>query len=336
MRQVILEDVGKIRFLEVPVPEVKPGKVLIRILRCGVCGTDVHNYYLETIFGKDRYPFHIGHEICGIVSAAGEGVASAAPGDVVVMNPFWTCNSCEPCRMGRNNHCEHLDTIGLHGPGGYSEYTLAPASAVIRVGRDAKIDELTFSEPLGTIVYGAEKLRLSPECDVLVIGTGPIGLLFLQFLKAHPLRSVTVSGIDERGLALAEKLGAGRTVNALRERDHALYDVVIDCTGNAGVAQDTVSMMKFGGQILIFGVCPSDDTVTWHPFTLYQKDISVHTTFALTNAAFQKAVHLILSRTVDVRPLIAGIRPVDELESCIRDIHDGRVVGKILIDPQRK
>ena len=88
MRKVILADVRRIEYIEVPKPEIRPGWVIVKLLRCGLCGTDVHNYYLETIFGKDRYPFHMGHETCGLVDEIGEGVEGLRVGDTVVINPF--------------------------------------------------------------------------------------------------------------------------------------------------------------------------------------------------------------------------------------------------------
>ena len=161
MRKVVLADVGKIEYLEVPIPETKPGWVRVRLLRCGLCGSDVHNFYKETIFGKDAYPFNMGHEAVGIVDEPGEGVTDLEKGDLVVINPYWTCGRCEACLTGHNNNCSHLDTIGLHGPSGNSEYTVAPAASVVKCRPDADPTLLAFTEPVGNVLYALDKLHLS-------------------------------------------------------------------------------------------------------------------------------------------------------------------------------
>ena len=335
MRKVVLAAVGKLEYQEVPLPELRPGWVRVKILRCGLCGTDVHNYYKETIFGKDQYPFNMGHETCGIVDGIGEGVEGLAVGDQVVINPFWTCNSCEPCRMGKNNNCDHLKTIGLVGPSGNSEYTLAPATSVLKTAPGADPDCMAFTEPLGTIVYAMDKVRLSPEQDVLIVGAGAIGMIFFQMLKNALVNSLTVADLSDEKLAFARSLGAEKTVNLAREQSEKRYDVIIDCTGSAKAAENDIHMAKFGGQVMIFGVCPIDSTMTVSPFEIYKKDLSIYASMALNHSAFTRALHLLQSGRVDVKPLIAGVYPVGKLEECIHMVKEGKVNGKIIIDTTR-
>ena len=335
MRKVVLADVGRIEYLEVPKPTIRPGWVTVKLLRCGLCGTDVHNYYLETIFGKDRYPFNMGHEACGIVDEIGEGVSGLAVGDMVVINPYWTCTTCKECLTGHNNNCEHLTTIGLTGPSGNSEYTMAPAASVLKVKKDIDPTLLAFTEPIGTLIYALDKIHLSPLHDVLIVGAGAIGMLFFQMLRNAHINSLTVADIVDDKLAFAKELGAERVVNTAKETDDRKYDVLIDCTGSAAVAEKNFDRMKFGGQILIYGVCPIDSTVTFKPFDLYKKDLSLHATFALTYSSFQRALNLIESGRIDVQPLVAGVYPVGKLEECIKMVKAGKVNGKIVIDTTR-
>lgn len=335
MRKVVLADVGKIEYQEVPKPEVHRGWVRVKQLRCGLCGTDVHNYYTETIFGKDRYPFHMGHETCGIVDALGDGVYNLEVGDLVVIDPFWTCNQCEPCRMGNNNNCERLATIGLVGPSGNSEYTMAPASSVLKARCDVDPTLLAFVEPVGTIIYAMDKLKLSPIHDVLIIGAGAIGMLFFQMLRNAAINSLTVADVVDTKLAFARELGAERIINTARDKDDMKYDVIIDCTGNAKVAESDIECAKFGGQILIFGVCPIDSTITIKPFDVYRKDLSIFASYALNHSAFQRALHLIQNGRIDVAPLVSGVYPVGQLEECIHMVKEGKVNGKIVIDTTR-
>lgn len=335
MRKVVLADVGKLEFLEAPIPELRPGWVRIRLLRCGLCGTDVHNYYKETIFGKDAYPFNMGHEVCGIVDALGEGVKELSPGDQVVVNPIWSCGACKPCHMGQANLCKHRTTIGLMGPSGNSEYTLAPATAVVKTRPDSDPDLLAFTEPVATVLYGLDKLKLNATQDVLIVGAGAIGLIFLQLLKNAQIHSLTVEDVVDSKLAFAKSLGADRVVNEAAEKDGSTYDVIIDCTGSAKVAEEDFRKVNVGGQVMIFGVCPIDSTITLRPFDIYNKDLSIFASYTLTPSAFQRALHLIESGRIDVRSLLAGVYPVGQLEQCIRDVKAGKVNGKIVIDTTR-
>lgn len=335
MRKVVLTAVGKLEFQQAPIPELRPGWVRIRTLRCGLCGTDVHNYYKETIFGKDAYPFHMGHEVCGIVDETGEGVFDLTRGDKVVVNPIWTCGSCEPCHMGRANHCEHKTTIGLTGPSGNSEYTLVPASAVVKTDPEGDPDLLAFTEPVATVLYGLDKLKLDSTQDVLIVGAGAIGLIFLQILKNAPIKSLTVTDVVAEKLAFAKALGADFVVDSAREEDKGKYDVIIDCTGSARVVEEDFKKVKFGAQVLIFGVCPIDSTITLKPFDIYNNDLSIYASYTLTPNAFRRALHLIQSGRIDVRPLLAGVYPVGQLEECIQAVKAGKVSGKIVIDTTR-
>lgn len=335
MRKVVLAAVGKLEYQEAPLPETRYGWVRVRLLRCGICGTDVHNYYKETIFGKDAYPFHMGHETCGVVDAVGDGVQGLRVGDQVVINPFWTCGACEPCRMGSNNNCEHRTTIGLTGPSGNSEYTLAPAASVIKTDPNVDPTLLAFTEPVATVLYALDKLKLDATKDVLITGAGPIGLIFLQLLKHAQINSLTVSDILEGKLHLAKKLGADRVINTAKEEDRRKYDVIIDCTGIPQVVEQQFRKVKFGAQVMIFGVCPIDSTVTLHPFALYSHDVTICTSYALNSSAFTRALHLIQSGRIDIAPLLAGVYPVGMLEECIHNIKAGKINGKIVIDTTR-
>lgn len=335
MRKVVLTAVGKLEYQEAPLPALRPGWVRIKVLRCGLCGTDVHNYYKETIFGKDAYPFHMGHEVCGIVDGVGDGVRDLAVGDKVVVNPIWSCGGCKPCRLGQTNHCEHKTTIGLTGPSGNSEYTLAPASAVVKTDPEGEPDLLAFTEPVATVLYGLDKLRINSTHDVLIVGAGAIGLIFLQILKNAQLHSLTVADVVEEKLAFAKTLGADRVVNTAVQPDENKYDVIIDCTGSAKVVEEDFKKVRFGAQVLIFGVCPIDSEITLKPFDIYNNDLSIHASYTLTPSAFQRALDLIQSGRIDVGALLAGVYPVGQLEEWIQAVKAGKVNGKIVIDATR-
>ncbi|MCG8484249.1 MAG: alcohol dehydrogenase catalytic domain-containing protein, partial [Clostridia bacterium] len=295
MRQLILTGVQKIETKEVPLPEVKPGWVLIKTARCGICGTDAHGYMGETIFGK-VFPFHLGHEVCGYVEKVGNDDSHFKTGDLVVINPFFTCDSCPACFMGQSNNCSTKTTIGLKGPGGFSEYILVPETSTYKADKDMDVDRLTIAEPLANVIYAMDKIKIDSSMNVLINGVGAIGLMFLQLVAGYKPKSITVTDLNDAKLEKAKKIGADITINARSNTDpnDHLYDVIIDCTSSAECVGQSIKKLAFGGQFLNFGVCKMDATFEVNPFDLYKKDATYLSSFALNKSSMQKALDLLI------------------------------------------
>lgn len=334
MKQIQLTAPQLIETLETPLPQVEPGWVLARTLRTGICGTDVHSFFGETIFGK-VFPFHIGHEVCAQVEAAGPQCPGLEPGDIIVVNPFFSCGACPDCCMGRENNCSHRTTIGLKGFGGFSEYVYVPAGSAFRVN-STDYDAMCLTEPLATVVYGFDKLRLDPSMRVLIQGAGPIGLMFLQLARSRNVTRLTVCDLNREKLDKALRLGADAALSPLAADEAAQlegpFDVVIDCTGSIHSMSSAVERIGFGGQILLFGLCPAEQSMEIHPFRLYQKDACLMTSFALNKNSFRRAAALLESGKIDTASLIDSVQPRSQLEACIRRLAQGKASGKIIID----
>ena len=338
MKQVLLAAPEHIETREIPLPEVEPGWVLAKTLCTGICGTDVHSFFGETIFGK-RFPFHIGHEVCAVVESVGDGVVTVQKGDTIVINPFFTCGACPACYKGMENNCAHRTTIGLKGFGGFSEYVYVPAGSAVRTSCQQP-SVMCMAEPLATVVYGLDKLRLDPSMRVLIQGAGAIGLMFLQLVKAAKVSLLAVTDLNRKKLSVASQLGADLTLCPLDEQENARlealgqegFDIVIDCTGSIRSMQSAITRIAFGGQILLFGLCSAEAAMEIKPFQLYQKDASIHTSYALNRRSFQRAVALLEAGHIQTDLLIDSIRPVSQLEATIREIAAGKTDGKVIID----
>lgn len=338
MRQIILEAPETLRDMEVPLPEVEPGWILAKTIYTGICGTDVHSYLGETIFGK-VFPFHIGHEVCAEVVETGAGSRTLKPGDAIVVNPFFTCHSCRACYSGMENNCEHKTTIGLKGPGGFSEYIYVPESSAFRIQSNDYIS-MCLTEPLATVIYGYDKLRIDSSKRVLIRGVGSIGLMFVQLFHAANVARLAAIDFNMDKLSAAKALGADEALNLsdhkekqrLEELGREGFDIVVDCTGSIQSMQTTVEQIAFGGQILLFGLCTAEAAMEIKPFRLYQKDACIMTSFALDQRSFRKAVALLENGKIKMEPLIDSVQPLTELENSIKRIADGKTVGKIVID----
>ena len=138
MKALVIDEPGKARVADVPKPAPGPGEVLIRVERCGICGTDVHIFRGEYL---GDYPITPGHELAGEVAAVGNGVASFAPGDRVAIEPNIACDSCPACLSNRQNFCENWKAVGVTLPGGMAEYVVAPADAVHALGEAVDLRE---------------------------------------------------------------------------------------------------------------------------------------------------------------------------------------------------
>lgn len=335
MKKFFLKEPHVIGCEEIDFPEIDPQYVLVKTLRCGICGTDAHSYQGETIFGK-VFPFNIGHEICGKVEAIGDDVSSVQKGDIVAINPFYTCGCCEPCQTGHENNCDNKTTIGLQGPGGFSDYVYVPASSAVKADSE-DYDALTLVEPLSTVVYGYQKLCIDSTKKVLIKGVGPIGLMFLQLAVADKPKHITVTDFVESKLNNALKLGVD-TIHCPTEGStlpFAQYDVIIDCTGSISSMRSNMDMLAFGGQMMLFGICSADLAMEIKPFQLYQKDALIHASFALNRHSFRVALNMIVNNRIRTDLLIDKVVPRSELEKSILSMANGQADGKIIIDTTR-
>lgn len=336
MRKVYLSDPEVICTEEAPLPKVEKGWVLAKTLRTGICGTDVHSFFGETIFGN-TFPFHIGHEISAVVEEC-KG-KTLTKGDIVVIDPIMSCGVCKSCQLGMEQCCENRMYFGLTGPGGFSEYVYVPEACAIKVDSD-DYAAMSLAEPLATVVYGFEKLKLDATKSVLINGVGPIGLMFLQLVVRAGVKQVVASDLNNEKLKNALTAGADFALNPLNEEEGAKlselcgrgFDVIIDCTGSIKSMQSCADKVAFGGQILLFGLAASSATMEINPFKLYTKDACIMTSNATDWEAFCKAVYLLENGRINTDILIDSVVSVSELEASIRKIAAGETNGKIIID----
>ena len=338
MKQVVLNGPGDIVFQDVPVPVPARDEVLIRNLYCGICGTDVHHYTGNfALFGNRA--LYLGHEVSGTVEAVGEGVAGIGVGDYVVIDPVFPCGYCGACRAGRGNHCANMRTLGKVGPAGFSDFSLAPRANVYVFDPDRLHPEVAvLAEPLACVLHGLERLAPVPVCRALVIGCGPIGLLFLQALRLHGVTQINAADIRRDRLQIAGQLGADQTAlvepdaqqDALLPELRHSFDYVIDCTGNSKVAERSLSLLDDGGKLLIFGVCPEDDVIRISPYELYRRDLQVVGAFSL-NETMDSAVKTLQTGKIVTEPLIDSIRPRDDLIPTIHWLEKGNGEGRVVL-----
>jgi threonine 3-dehydrogenase len=257
---------------ELPVPEIGPNDVLIRVKKTGICGTDLHIYNWDEWSQRTiPVPMAVGHECAGEIHAVGSHVAGFEPGDRVSVEGHVTCGHCRNCRAGRRHLCRNTRGLGVNRPGCFAEFVAMPASNVFLLGPEIPDDVGAFLDPLGNAVHTALSFDLVGE-DVLVVGAGPIGLMAAAVVRHVGARYVVITDVNEYRLDLARKMGVSYAVNP-RERKLADvmrhlgmtegFDVGLEMSGNADGFRDLLLAMNNGGRVAILGIPSAPIAIDW-------------------------------------------------------------------------
>lgn len=279
---------------ETPQPGV--GEVLIAVGAVGICAGDMYFYLGKNPYA--HYPQVCGHEIAGVVREVATGVTGVAPGDRVVVEPFLGCGRCYPCRIGKTNCCMNLEIIGVHRPGGYADYVVAPATHVHRIPDDLSLAVASFTEPIAIAVQACRRGTIMAGEQVLVLGCGPIGLALIEVARARGAQ-VTAADVMPARLETAARLGAEVVLadaGLLQTILDRTYDegvpIVIEATGNVQAMEQTVDLVAAGGRIVIVGLVKQGVDVKFPGLDWTRKEMTVLGSRASVNC-FPEALQLL-------------------------------------------
>jgi D-arabinitol dehydrogenase (NADP+) len=329
MKTVVIPNPNVISVLEREVLEPGPGQLLIQVMASGICGTDLHIYRGEYM---GKYPVIPGHEFSGVVAAAGSGVTRFKVGDRVAIEPNIACDNCLNCLNNRQNFCLNWQAIGVTLPGGMEEYVLVPERAAFSIG-ELPFEIGAFMEPLSCVVHGIERARIGLADYVAIFGAGPIGSLMIQMARIQGAAQITVLEINPGRAELATELGADRVVASFDQLQPDTYDIVIDATGAIPVMNRTIDFVRKGGTVLLFGVPPSGRNLEVEGFKIFQKGLTVLSSFTSVRNSFQ-AVDLLQSGRVRVDSLISHRLPLEEMPRALELIESrDPAVKKVIVQP---
>jgi threonine 3-dehydrogenase len=262
---------------EVADPPVGPADALVRILRTGICGTDLH------ILNWDAWaqahidtPLIVGHEFVGEVVDVAPGVKAVQVGDIVSGEGHLVCERCRHCRAGRRHLCPNSEGIGVHRDGAFAEYIAMPAGNLWRHQPGIDLDAAAIFDPFGNAVHSALQFPVHGE-DVLVTGAGPIGILSALVARHAGARHVVITDVNPYRLDLARSLGAGLAVDT-RETDLKAirdelgmaegFDVGLEMSGNATAFRSMLASMANGGRIAMLGLPTEEIAIDWSAVVL--------------------------------------------------------------------
>ncbi len=264
MLTVICDTPGKLSAENRPTPVPAEGEVLLRVKRVGVCGTDLHIFAGRQPYLN--YPRVMGHEVSGIVAEAPPGSRLVA-GDTVYVMPYLSCGHCVACRVGRSNCCVHLQVLGVHRDGAFTEYLCVPEPFVHKA-QGVSLDQAAMVEFLAIGAHAVRRAQVRAGQRVLVVGAGPIGMGAMIFSR---LNGATVVALDTRSDRLAfcaQRLGTAGCVTVGADdveqlaalSSNEFFDVVFDATGNAAAMERGFRFVAHAGTYVLVSIVSADIT----------------------------------------------------------------------------
>lgn len=260
MRAAVLAAPGRFELREVPRPVPAPDEVLIRVSRCGICGTDLHMFH--GAYAADRLPLIPGHEFVGRIAEVGARVAHLAVGLKVVADINIGCGTCYWCRRNEVLNCPAVRQIGIGCDGGFAEYVAVPARLVIPAPEAMADAVLALTEPVACVVRAARKARAGFAQSVVILGAGPIGNLHVQMMRLIGAAPIVVADLSADRCTLARAAGADVAVSdpaalagAVRQAtDGRGADIVIESVGSPRLYAEALTLMRRGGHLALFGL----------------------------------------------------------------------------------
>lgn len=322
MRAHVLVRPGLLELSEVsqPVPDVDD--VVIRVRAALTCGTDLKNF----LRGHPKFPVPmlLGHEFAGDIAAVGARVHGFREGDAVMLAPTAPCGTCFYCSREQENLCPQVMDTMVHGA--YAEYVKVPGH-IVKTNLYAKpaglpYEQAALLEPLSCVLHAVEPLRLRPTDTVVLIGAGAFALLHLLVLRSRSAGQIVLVTRGAQRATLAKSIGADVVITGGAEhaRDAVLdvtdgrgADVVVECTGQVAVWELAPALARPGGQVVLFGGCPSGSVMRVDTGRLHYDQISLLSPFHFTPRNVRAAYDLLASGTLNAGALISGSYPLDGL-----------------------
>lgn len=340
MLQQVMTAPGIIEFNEVPTPVLKENQVLIKIMKIGVCGSDIHVYHGEHPF--TTYPVTQGHEVSGEIVEVNAVDSNLRVGQKVTIQPQLVCGKCYPCRHGKYNLCEELKVMGFQATGVASHYFAVDAKKVTPLPDEMSFDHGAMIEPLAVAVHGVKQAGDITGLNILVLGAGPIGNLVAQTAKGMGAKSVMITDISDLRLDKAKECGIDYCINTKNEDlgkaivdafgpDKA--DIIYDCAGNNITMGQAIKYARKGSTIILVAVFAGMATIDLAVANDHELDIK--STMMYRNEDYIDAIRLVNEHKVQLQPLISKYFAFKDYLEAYKYIDENReTTMKVIINVQ--
>lgn len=339
MKSAVFYGRHDIRVVEREIPELEADEVLIQVMACGVCGSDLHIYEGDQGSTTTIPPQVQGHEFSGIITKIGSAVTNCKVGDRVCVDPADNCGECFYCASGMMSHCDHMRAIGTNVDGGFSQYCKVKSRLIHHLENNTTYIEGAIAEPLACCINGIDRSNIKPGDNVVIYGGGMIGLLMLQLAKLKGASKVAlIEPVDERR-EMALKLGADIVINPLEQKVKEVLEenkmvhirVAIECCGLRSTSEEAIEIVDKQGTVVLFAVTALDAAMDLKTYTVFQKEITVCGSYC-SPYTMARAVELINTHRIDVTSMLGGFEPLEGVAEVLGDAKK-RAKGKFVILP---
>jgi len=305
MKAVVLSAVNALAIAEVEKPKPGSKECLVKVLACGICGTDRHIYHGEYPSTK---PVILGHEFGGVIEEVGPG-SKFKVGQIVSVDPNIVCGECVDCKAGRTAFCPGLTALGVNINGGLAEYVLSPERQIYPVRNDLNPLHLAFIEPLACSIRGVDIANLKGGERVAILGGGVIGLLVVQLAKLAGASEIVLITRQKFRRDVALKIGATRVIDPNSEDVNTSVknmDVTFECAGAVETFKQSQNITRRGGSVIVLGLTASDATLEINPFNVVVNELRIQGSF-LNPLTQGRAAELVESGKLNLDILISKV-----------------------------
>ncbi|HEY3857091.1 MAG TPA: L-threonine 3-dehydrogenase [Verrucomicrobiae bacterium] len=323
---------------EVPTPQIGVNDVMIKVLRTGICGTDLHIYKWDAWARKTiPVPMVVGHEFVGHIVETGSNVKDFHPGDLVSGEGHVVCGRCRNCLAGRRHLCADTKGVGVNRPGAFAEFLSLPMSNVWHHNKSMDLDIASIFDPFGNAVHTALSFPVLGE-DVLITGAGPIGIMAAAVVRHAGARFVVITDVNPYRLDLARKMGVTLAVNTreenLRDVQKKLgmaegFDIGLEMSGNADAFREMLGNMSHGGKIAMLGIPEKEMAIDWN--TVVFSMLTIKGIYGREMYETWYKMTVMLQSGLDIRPVITHRFDYSDFQNGFDAMLSGQS-GKVILD----
>jgi L-iditol 2-dehydrogenase len=343
MNALVLTEYLHLQVQHVPTPEPGPDDVLIRVAACGICGSDVHGF--DGSSGRRIPPIIMGHEGAGIIAAVGSGVTGWSTGDRVTFDSTVYCGQCDFCRRGLVNLCDSRQVIGVscaeyRRNGAFADYVIVPARVLYRLPPELPFTEAAMIEAVSVALHAVAVSEFTAGQTALVIGAGMIGTLIVQALRVAGASHIVVADLDPTRLVEAARSGAhtiinpgdgSHTVSEVLANYPAGVDHAFEAVGASATVKQAIAAVRKGGTVTLVGNIAPNIEIPLQ--SVVSRQIRLQGS-AASAGEYPRAIQLLASKEIDVRPLISSVEPLSKGAEAFERLHSREPnLIKIILTP---
>lgn len=322
MRAVVLREPGVVGVEEVPLPK-EDGKVLVKVVSVGICGSDVSAYKGTSRLGV--FPRILGHEAAGVVVSVPPSQTKLKVGDRVVIEPYRYCGRCYPCSIGRTNCCENMSVIGVHQDGAFAEYLAHDPHLLHKVPDGVPWEILALVEPLTISMQAVKRVGVKEKEHVVITGAGSIGILSALYVKHLGGIPILIDPVDSR-LEIGKRAGIEYRVNPVKEDAIAflkdltggrMAEVVIEASGSERAVRDSIDYVSYAGRISLVGYPYNEVPLPTYLITKKELDVKGSRNSV---GLFKEAIELVSNGLINVGAILSAVVKFEELPHYIKEL----------------